>query len=193
MLICTSISKVNLIFSRFFAILINLPLLCFADIINFDMFKRSIRSHCICDFVIYKATFENLFAFKKGEKESLVFDTLENNSILRSNHRKCLKFCYPNNVCIEYTAQLQQLKIETHRLQTVLKEIKKMMTHAVCCRCDVVSATDAVCCMLKINKWTNNLRTKSVWEVGVLPVLWLEKAENITLLTKVYQFANISK
>lgn len=79
------------------------------------MFKRSIRSHCICDFVIYKATFENLFAFKKGEKESLVFDTLENNSILRSNHRKCLQILLPQQYTYVYRAQLQHLKIETHK------------------------------------------------------------------------------
>lgn len=107
------------------------------------MFKRSIRGHCICDFFcIYKATFENLF----GEKESLVFDTLANNSILRNNHRKCLQTLLPQQ-CM-YRARNRN----TQRLQTVLKEIKKIMTHAVCCRCDVVSATDAVCCMLKINK-----------------------------------------
>lgn len=65
----------------------------------------------MCDFVIYKAFFENLFA----KKESLVFDTLENNSIFRSNHRKCLQILLPQQYMYVCRAQLQQLKIETHK------------------------------------------------------------------------------
>lgn len=80
------------------------------------MFKRSIRSHCICDFVIYKATFENLFAFKKGEKESLVFDTLEYNSILRSNHRKCLQILLPQQ-CM-YRVHCPTAAVENRNTQT---------------------------------------------------------------------------